>query len=104
MAAGALAADFISDLLANCLSPQRRRQHPCASGRLRALAAAEAWLIKAFSEGGRALGHLKRGQWRGFYRAFDWFCGIDPGGRRPSPAPGRSPGAWPTCTGMERVA
>ncbi|KAL4440415.1 hypothetical protein ABPG75_003416 [Micractinium tetrahymenae] len=73
-----LATDLLISILRNCCLPARRRQHPCASW-LRPLAAAEAFVIVTLaSEGGRLVGHLKRGSWGCLCRSFDWFCGSQP--------------------------
>lgn len=74
----ALAADLVLSMLRNCGLAQRREQHPCASWRLRLLAAAESWLIAVLSEAGRLAGHLKRGSLRALCCGFDWFCGSLP--------------------------
>lgn len=82
--AGGLLAMLLADLsfavLRNCCVADRRRQHPCAWW-LRPAAAAEAFVIATlYSEGGRMVGHLRRGAsgWRCLCRGFDWFCGGQP--------------------------
>ncbi len=85
MLLGLLLADLCIDVAYKCCSRARRRQHPCQPW-LRPLASAEASLIKAFSEAGRAWGQLERGQPWNLLRSFDWFCGVDPGGEMPPAA------------------
>lgn len=78
--AAMLGADLLLCVLRNCCLAERRRQHPCAPGWLRPLAAAKAWVVATlFSEGGRLVGQLKRRQWGSLCRSFDWFCGSQPG-------------------------
>lgn len=73
-----LAADLILCILRNCCLASRREQHPCVWW-LRPLAAAEAFVIATLaSEGGRLVGHLKRGSWVSLCCSFDWFCGSQP--------------------------
>ncbi|KAL4431746.1 hypothetical protein ABPG77_002962 [Micractinium sp. CCAP 211/92] len=73
-----LAADLILCILRNCCLASRHQQHPCVWW-LRPLAAAEAFVIATLaSEGGRLVGHLKRGSWASLCSSFDWFCGSQP--------------------------
>ncbi len=73
-----LAADLILCILRNCCLASRHQQHPCVWW-LRPLAAAEAFVIVTLaSEGGRLVGHLKRGSWASLCSSFDWFCGSQP--------------------------
>ncbi|KAI7842503.1 hypothetical protein COHA_003857 [Chlorella ohadii] len=77
--AGALLADLALFLCYACCSPAQRAQHPCRPDWLRPLAAAEACLISAVSEAGRAWGQMERGHWWRLCASFDWFAGLDAG-------------------------
>lgn len=62
---------------ADCVQ-ERTAKHPCSSWYLRAAAAAEASLIKTWSEVGRLCGLFARGELQTgvLCRHFDWFGGL----------------------------
>ncbi|KAF6250336.1 hypothetical protein COO60DRAFT_894741 [Scenedesmus sp. NREL 46B-D3] len=78
-AVGFKAVDLMLDV-ARAFQPTRKAKHPTATPLLRVLAAAEASLIKTWSETGRLWGQLQRRelQLNTLLRRFDWFCGLSP--------------------------
>jgi hypothetical protein len=78
-ALGFKTVDVLLDVL-RAFHPIRRAKHPTASHFLRIAAAAEASLVKSWSETGRLWGHLQRGELSVsmLFSRFDWFCGLSP--------------------------
>jgi hypothetical protein len=78
-AVGFKAVDVVLDML-RAFHPIRTAKHPTATARLRVAAAAEASMIKTWSETGRLWGQLQRREmcYDVLFRRFDWFCGLSP--------------------------
>jgi hypothetical protein len=76
---GFKAVDLVLDML-RAFHPVRTAKHPTESARLRLAAAAEASLIKTWSETGRLWGQLQRKEmcYSMLFSRFDWFCGLLP--------------------------